>query len=100
MRYIHFPLDLGAHDVLQVELETDAYLRLVDDDNYEAYRQGKNYRYYGGLAEQSPANIKPPKQGHWHLCIDLGGKEGKLNAQVHIIKEVVPVKKKGGKSRK
>ena len=100
MRYIHFPLDLGAHDVLQVELESDAYLRLVDDDNYEAYRLGKNYRYFGGLAEKSPANIKPPKQGHWHLCIDLGGKDGKLSAQVHIIKEVVPDKNKGGKSRK
>ena len=90
MEFIHYSLDLGARDIIQVELETKAFVRLMDDDNYSAYRTGTNYRYYGGLAERSPANIKPPFDGRWHLCVDLGGKDGKLNASVHIIQEVAP----------
>ena len=93
MQYLHYSLDLGPHDVVQVELESSAYIRLVDNENYEAYRTGGNYRYYGGLAEKTPANIKPPYNGHWHLCVDLGGKAGTLDATVHIIQEVAPDKK-------
>ncbi|UCD36859.1 MAG: DUF1883 domain-containing protein [Fidelibacterota bacterium] len=99
MQYIHYALDLGTRDVVQVELGTQAYVRLVDQENYEAYRAGENYRYYGGLAERSPANIKPPYQGHWHLCIDLGGKDGDLNASVHIIQEVAPESNKRGRRK-
>lgn len=93
MHYVHYSLNLGTHDVIQVELDSKAYVRLMDDDNYAAYRTGSNYRYYGGLAEKSPANIKPPLGGKWHLCVDLGGKDGKVNASVHIIQEVAPDKK-------
>ncbi|MEE9162686.1 MAG: DUF1883 domain-containing protein [Candidatus Neomarinimicrobiota bacterium] len=97
MHFIHYALDLGSRDVVQVDLDTEAYLRLMDDENYEVYRQGENYRYFGGLAEKSPANIKPPKKGHWHLCIDLGGKDGEFIAQVHIVQEVEPEKKRSSK---
>ncbi|UCH10781.1 MAG: DUF1883 domain-containing protein [Fidelibacterota bacterium] len=90
MQFLHYSLDLGTRDVVQVELRTQAYVRLLDEENYEAYRAGSNYRYYGGLAEKSPANIKPPHNGKWHLCVDLGGREGELNASVHIIQEVAP----------
>lgn len=100
MHFLHYTLDLGSRDVVQVELDVEAYLRLMNDENYEIYRQGKNYRYYGGLAEKSPANIKPPSRGHWHLCIDLGGKDGEINAQVHIVQEVSPDKKGRRKTRK
>jgi hypothetical protein len=99
MKYLHYSLDLGSRDVVQVELQPPAYVRLVDDANYEAYREGKNYRYFGGLAEKSPANIKPPQQGHWHLCVDLGDKDGKLSAIVHIIQEVAPDQKRGKRTR-
>ncbi|MFB0515191.1 MAG: DUF1883 domain-containing protein [Candidatus Neomarinimicrobiota bacterium] len=99
MQYLHYSLNLGSRDVVQVELQSKAYVRLVNDENYEAYRTGENYRYYGGLAERSPANIKPPHKGHWHLCIDLGGKDGDLKATVHIIQEVAPDKKQKKKVR-
>jgi len=93
MEYLHYSLDLGSRDVVQVDLQSPAYVRLVDDENYGAYRAGNNYRYYGGLAGKSPANIKPPHRGLWHLCIDQGGKKGALSAVVHIVQEVSPDKK-------
>lgn len=93
MQYLHYLLNLGTHDVVQADLRSQAYVRLMNEENYRAYREGNDYRYYGGLAERSPANIKPPHQGQWHLCIDLGGKDGELGATVHIIQEVSPDKK-------
>ena len=99
MQYLHYLLNLGDHDVVQVDLKAHAYVRLMNDENYHTYRDGKDYRYYGGLAEMSPANIKPPYKGEWHLCIDLGGKEGELWASVHIIKEVAPNAKRSRKGK-
>ncbi|MCH7858268.1 MAG: DUF1883 domain-containing protein [Candidatus Marinimicrobia bacterium] len=87
MKYLHYDLDFGPHDVAQINLEVPAYVRLTDDENYVAYRQGNQYRYHGGVANASPANVKPPRPGHWHLIIDLGGKEGEIIANVHIVRE-------------
>ncbi len=89
MKYLHFNLDLKSNHVVQVDLKSPAYLRLLTDEHYSAYREGKQYHYFGGLAESSPANIKPPHKGEWHLCIDLGEKDdGELSARVHVIQEV------------
>ena len=33
MEFIHYSLDLGARDVIQVELESKAFVRLMDDQN-------------------------------------------------------------------
>lgn len=94
MKFLHYELDFGPHDVAQINLEVPAYVRLTDDENYKAYRQGTQYRYHGGVANASPANVKPPKPGRWHLIIDLGGREGKVIASVHIVQELFDDKKK------
>lgn len=87
--------------MVQVDLKSPAYVRLLTEEHYLAYREGKNYRYFGGLAESLLANIKPPYQGLWHLCIDMGNKEGELGANVHIIQEVIPDQKQSkGKKKK
>ncbi len=100
MQYLHYKLDLGIHDVVQVDLKSPAYIRLLTEEDYRAYREGEHYRYFGGQAESSPANIKPPNKGQWHLCIDLGGKDGELGASVHIIHEVAPNQKKSKSKKK
>ncbi len=94
MKYLHYELEFGPHDVAQINLEVQAYVRLIDDENYIAYRQGDQYRYHGGMANASPANVKPPNPGHWHLIIDLGGREGEVVADVHIVQEQIDDKKK------
>jgi hypothetical protein len=92
MHYLHYKLKLGPDKVIQVNLSIQANLRLMDDKNYELYREGEKYAFHGGLATVSPANVKPPKAGEWHLCIDLGGKEGEIKATVNVITEP-PAKK-------
>ena len=90
MKYLHFQVQVKADEVVQVVLRQPSYLRLMDDDNYINYRRGDQYRYHGGMASGSPAVIKPPTPGAWHLAIDLGGEDGDVKATVHIVNEVDP----------
>ncbi len=92
MHYLHYKLKLGPDKIIQVGLNMQANLRLMDDANYLLYREGEKYEFHGGLATVSPANIKPLRAGEWHLCVDLGGKEGVIKASVNVIAE--PPKKK------
>ena len=92
MHYLHFKLALGPDKIVQVHLNVQANLRIMDEANYLLYREGEKYKFHGGLASDSPANIKPPSAGEWHLCVDLGGQEGKIQATVNVITE--PKKKK------
>lgn len=93
MKYLHYRLQINAHEVVQVTLPQSAYLRLLNEENYPLYRSGEQYRYHGGMATGSPAVIKPPEPGFWHLCIDLGGPDGTLTATVHVVHEIEPDEK-------
>ena len=87
MKYLHYQLHIGKHEIIQATLQQQSHLRILDDENYVLYRQGDQYRYHGGVATGSPAVIKPPEPGEWHLVIDLGGVDGEVVATVHVIKE-------------
>ncbi len=86
MNYLHYELNLGSNDVAVVTLDKQANVRLLDESNYSAYRDGREHRYTGGLAKQSPIKLKPPHAGKWHLVIDLGGYAGTVRASVQTVK--------------
>ena len=51
MQFIHS--DLGsrqAGDVVEVTLTSGANVRLMDSSNFNAYRNGRQHRYVGGIA--------------------------------------------------
>lgn len=85
--YLHYDLsNIGPKETIKVKLETQAYVRLLDEHNYYKYINSQQYQYYGGFITSSPYNIKPPYNSNWHLIIDLGGGQGHLSAQVQIIR--------------
>jgi hypothetical protein len=84
MNYLHYEFSLNSSDVVEVILDKQANVRLLDGSNYQKYRSGQKYTFYGGSAKRSPAHIRPPHGGHWHLVIDLGGYAGTVNASVNI----------------
>jgi len=85
MNHLHYEFDVGPTQTIQVTLDHQAYVRLLDSDNYKKYRTGQKYTYYGGLQTVSPAHLRAPSQGHWHLVIDLGGYPGTVRALVQIL---------------
>ena len=86
MNYLHYDLQLQATDIVEVTLDKQANVRLLDDPNYSLYKQGKQHRYYGGLATRLPVRLTPPHAGRWYVVIDLGGYAGTVKASVNIIK--------------
>jgi hypothetical protein len=86
MNYLHSEYDLEAGDVVVVDLNNQANVMLMDGANYDAYRNNRNYRYYGGFAEKAPARIGVPRKGHWYVVVNLGGYAGSVSARVHIEK--------------
>ncbi len=82
MNHLHYELDLGPEDMVEVGLDNKANVKLLDDSNYAKYRAGRRYEYIGGYATDSPVKLNSPGAGHWHLVIDLGGYPGTVHATV------------------
>ncbi len=76
-------IDLGqcqAGDIAEVTLSAGANVRLMDSSNFNAYRNGRQHRYVGGLAKQSPVRLQVPSSGHWHVAVDMQGLRGSVRA--------------------
>ena len=66
-------------------LDKQANVRLLDDANFSLYQSGKQHRYFGGLAKNSPIRIAAPHTGHWHVVVDLGGYAGTVSASARVL---------------
>ncbi len=86
MNYLHQEFEAGPDDTIEVTLDGQANVMLLDASNFEHYRNGEPFRYYGGLARESPAQLMPPHRGRWHLAVDLGGQPGTLRAGFRLVR--------------
>lgn len=86
--------DLGfrqAGDVVEITLSgSAANVRLLDSSNFQAYQSGRQHRYIGGLAKQSPVRLQVPGPGHWHVAVDMQGLQGTTRASFRVIPAAVP----------
>src|SRR5438093_623002 len=88
MDFIHSNLGyLHAGDVVEVTLRgSAANVRLLDSNNFSRYRQGREHRYHGGFAKQSPVRLPIPNAGNWHVAVDMQGLRGSVNAGFRVIR--------------
>ena len=87
MNYLHYEIDAGPDDVVEVSLDHAANVQLMDSPNFQNYRSGQPYHYFGGHVTSSPFRLRSPRQGHWHVVIDLGGNAGTVRAAVQVLAE-------------
>ena len=83
--YLHYALDAGPDDDIEVTLDHPANVQLLDATNYDNYRAGRAFRYHGGYVVSSPYHLRAPHQGKWHVVIDLGGGAGAVRAGVRVM---------------
>ena len=60
MRFEFIHNDLGQRnkgEIVEVTLTMAANVQLMDSSNFANYRNGRKYRYIGGLAKQSPLDL-------------------------------------------
>lgn len=85
-KFIHSDLGNRARgDVVEVTLTSGANVRLLDSSNFNAYRNGRQHRYIGGLARRSPTRLTIPNSGHWHVVVDMQGLRGSTRAGFRVI---------------
>jgi hypothetical protein len=86
VNFLHYIVTTGPRDAVRVQLSGSAANVLVmDDTNFQNYKLGQAYRYYGGYYKQSPVIIQPPSAGRWNVVINLGGLPGTVNAIVQVL---------------
>lgn len=86
-QFIHS--DLGSRsrgDVVEVTLSgSAANVMLMDTSNFSSYKNGRQYRYTGGLARRSPVRLQVPSNGRWHAVVDMRGLRGNVRASFRVI---------------
>ena len=86
MNFTHY--DLGTLEqgrIVEIYLQGNAAnVQLLDSANFSNYKNGRRYRYIGGLAKQSPVRLKTSHSSHWHIAIDLRGLRGNVKSSVRV----------------
>lgn len=85
MRFLYFGFSGGPEHLVLVTLDGQANVMLLDDCNFNAYRNGRAIHYNGGWATRSPVRLNPPHHGRWHLVIDRGGYAGSVRAGIRVV---------------
>jgi hypothetical protein len=85
MGFLHWDMDAGPDNLIQVEFDRQANVLLMDDVNFNSYRNGRSYRYFGGLATRSPVRLVPPHAARWHVVVNLGGHSGNIRASCSMM---------------
>lgn len=87
MDFTHYSLGhLERGSVVEVTLQgSAANVRLMDSSNFNSYKSGRQHRYHGGLAKQSPTRLTVPSTGTWHLTVDMQGLQGTVRSSMRVI---------------
>ncbi len=88
MEHINHEFDADEGDVAEVIIDRAANVLLLDEPNYELYKQGGEFHHLGGYATKSPIRWKVPKSGRWHAVVDLGGGPGQVRSFFQLIARV------------
>ncbi|MGB5082837.1 MAG: DUF1883 domain-containing protein, partial [Burkholderiales bacterium] len=86
--------DLGHRDggdIVEVVLSGNAAnVQLLDSSNFSSYKNGRQHRFYGGLAKQSPVRLQIPHSGHWYVTVDMQGLRGSVRSSARILPGPLP----------
>lgn len=92
MNFTHY--DLGRKErgqIVEISLSgSAANVRLMDSSNFQNYRNGRQHRYYGGLAKQSPVRLAIPSTGNWHVTVDMQGLRGTVRSSIRMMPSALP----------
>lgn len=87
--------DLGHLErdrIVEITLHGNAAnVQLLDSSNFNNYKNGRKYRYIGGLAKNSPVRLKTTHSAHWYVTVDLRGLGGRVKSSVQVLPPPLPI---------
>ncbi len=92
MKFTHSDLgNLSRGTTIEVTLRGNAAnVRLLDSSNFQKYKAGRKHQYYGGLVSRSPTRLTVPRNGHWHVTVDMQGLRGQVRSSIRILPDPLP----------
>jgi len=92
MEFTHYDLgNLEKGRVVEITLQGNAAnVQLLDSSNFSNYKSGRQYRYIGGLAKQSPVRLQTTHSSHWHVAVDLRGMRGTVRSSIRVLPQPLP----------
>jgi hypothetical protein len=92
MQFTHYDLKQQKRGTrIRVTLQgSAANVRLMDSSNLAAYKNRRNHRYHGGLAKSSPVDFVIPRNGHWHVTVDMAGLRGTTRSSIEKLPSALP----------
>lgn len=92
MNFTHYDLgNLEKGRIVEIKLQGNAAnVQLLDSTNFTNYKNGKRYKYIGGLATKSPVRLQTTHSSHWHVAIDLRGLRGNVRTSVQVLPQALP----------
>lgn len=96
MKYTVYNLgNLEKGNIVEVTLKGNAAnALLLNSSNYNNYKNGRRYKYYGGYVKSSPYRIVVPSNGRWFVVINLGGYGGQVRSAVRVLPGTMPPAKR------
>ena len=92
LKFTHYNLGHQSRGTtIEVTLQGNAAnVQLLDSLDFQNYKSSKRYKYSGGLASRSPVQLTIPRNGHWHVTVDLRGLRGQVRSSIRILPDPLP----------
>lgn len=84
MNFVHAREYLNCGQSVRVDCDTQCNVMLTDDYNFENYRSGRQFTYFGGHRTHFPITLTPPHAGHWNVTIDLAGRSANIKYSITV----------------
>ncbi|MBI3675945.1 MAG: DUF1883 domain-containing protein [Proteobacteria bacterium] len=81
---VHAKEYLNAGDVVIVNCDHQCNVLVMDDSNFNSYRNGSQCRYFGGFFRRLPARVPVPHSGNWNVVVDAG--QGQFRYSIQYMK--------------
>ena len=69
MKYSYKGGKFNKGDKLKIKITKRANIHLMNQSNFDKFRDGKRYGYYGGVAVYSPYTMTIPNDGYWYVVV-------------------------------
>lgn len=84
MTFLHWKIPGTTGDIVRIQTNGPAYVRMLDALNFEYYRRGSKFEGLGGWSDRLDVDFSLPYKGTFHVVVDLGGQAGELKATCDI----------------
>ena len=85
MNFLHSRIFVNNNQAVIVNCNYQCNILLLDDNNFNNYKNRRRYSYDGGFYTKFPALLQPHSLGHWNIVLDIGGGQATIQYNIKII---------------